>query len=1033
MSNLRSPAWQRFKQMPRLLRFSTYAVLAYAVYAIILGVIVPAVIEAKTAEIISQQLGRNVSVQKVTINPFLLKARIENFAIKEADDSDTFTRFDTLELQVNFWQSLLTLTPTVDHITLNAPQIALQRLNNGEHTRFNFSDMLDRLTSHRPPDDNSAQTSPSSGAIPAVRIQRLDIAGGKFQFHDDVTGAKLNYDDLNLNLTNFDSRASHQPDLDVPAPAQQANHYSLMIEGADQGQLALNGRFQLAPFQIDGSVELESVTLTPFWPFTADQMQASVTDGALSLSAHYQATEQDQGFHYQISQGQLQLRQLVISDREQPKIKLPALDIENAQLNGDTQQISMDAIHLKGLWADAHITDQGIDIEKIFNPEHVKTTDNQSAPEALQPGKGNDSSSPWVVSVGQFSLRDADINVQESVQSEGVFWRIAPLSVTTGPISSQLNEEVTYNIDMTLSSDTTTVPSQGRGQLSTQGTVNPQTLLADGELTLSQLDLSQVQPYLKPYVNLRLSQGKLSTQGQYRADNKGQVIYQGRAAIKDLLVKDALQQQPLVKWHNMAIDSMQFDTQSKSLNINTIAFDKPYAKVMIAKDKRTNIGDILVTDTRDSNTMPHSESAQSQPQPATSEGSQENAFAVTIKTMTFANGSAYFADNSLTPNFASGIELLHGSIRNLSSTPGTKAQVDISGKIDKYAPVSLKGEINPLIPNPYLDLNLIFKSVELTSVNPYSGTYAGYYIDKGQLSLALNYQLEENRLAGDNHLVIDQLQLGKPSESELATSLPVSLAIAILQDKDGVIDLGVQVSGDVNDPDFSFGSVIFKALSNVIVKAVTAPFSLLANLVGSDEELDHITFAFGDSSLSAEEQQRLDKLAKGLESRPQLILSIAASVSEHDDSRALAEQYIQQQLLQSSGLATLPDPFSPSRIVSSDSLTEAVKSLAETQLKLDLDEQRDKVINQLSTQANDTAPSDQQINTTLLMGLYNQLINAVNISHHQLQNLAEQRAKTIKTYLVDKAMVAPERVFLLDSKTRLRTEDSGAELSLDAK
>ena len=130
--------------------------------------------------------------------------------------------------------------------------------------------------------------------------------------------------------------------------------------------------------------------------------------------------------------------------------------------------------------------------------------------------------------------------------------------------------------------------------------------------------------------------------------------------------------------------------------------------------------------------------------------------------------------------------------------------MDLKGKIDKYAPVTLQGEINPLLQKPYLDLDLVFKSVELTTVNPYSGTYAGHYIDKGQLSLALNYQLQDNQLIGKNHLVIDQLQLGKPSESDLATSLPISLAIAILQDRNGVIDLGLEVSGDVDNPDFSF-------------------------------------------------------------------------------------------------------------------------------------------------------------------------------------------------------------------------------------
>jgi len=197
---------------------------------------------------------------------------------------------------------------------------------------------------------------------------------------------------------------------------------------------------------------------------------------------------------------------------------------------------------------------------------------------------------------------------------------------------------------------------------------------------------------------------------------------------------------------------------------------------MITEDKRTNIGELIRAEPLGDNSAAQSQTKQSQANEApqqtaakeknTAKTAADKAFKLDIGSIAIKSGSAYFADNSLTPNFASGIEGLEGKISHLSSTPGTKASVDIKGKIDKYAPVTLRGEVNPLLEKPYLDLDLVFKSVELTSVNPYSGTYAGYYIDKGQLSLALNYQLEDNQLKGDNHLVIDQLKLGKPSDSD---------------------------------------------------------------------------------------------------------------------------------------------------------------------------------------------------------------------------------------------------------------------------
>lgn len=1034
MSNVFSTMVQRFKHAPKALRYGTYALSAYGAYAFSLGVVTPWVLEAKVPEILGQKIGRAVMLRDVQINPFLLRARVNGFSIQESEGDHPFTQFEQLEVELSFWQSLFSLTPTVDHVTLLAPGIALERLTAGEQARFNFSDIVETLQANAQQEKTTETETATDSGLPAFRVGSIRIEQGQFQFDDAVTGARLQYQGLNLRLSQFDSQAYSLtlPD-DAPdkktALATAANHYDFMIEGADHSQLALKGQFQLAPLDVQGELSLNGLTLPPFWPFTADQMKASLTDGSISVSAHYQLAQRDDVLSYQINQGKFALNQLVISDNQTPKLKLPSLVVDDIALSSSTRTVDIGAIGIKELWVDAQFNRDGLDLTSLFSPQQPPASPAPVTKPASQAAPSDSSSAnAWLVRLNQFAMTDSDINVTERAQSSGVFWRIFPLSVATGAVSSDLSQPIDYDVALTLSSSTRAQPDNARGTLKAAGQFDANTLSTAGELTVEDFDLSQLQPYLKPYVNLNINKGKLSTQGRYAGNTQGQATYQGSSAVTNLLIRDTLQNQPLVKWQSMDIDSVDFNTEKNALKINTITFNQPYAKVTIAKDKRTNIGNIVVEKPASAT----SSASASQSVKVTTGSRGDNQLAIDIAAIKFNKGSAYFADNSLTPNFASGIESLQGSIRHLSSTPGTKAQVDIGGKIDKYAPVTLKGEINPLIEKPYLDLDLVFKSVELTSVNPYSGTYAGYYIDKGQLSLALNYKLDNNQLQGNNHLVIDQLKLGKPSESDLATSLPLTLAIAILQDKDGVIDLGVQVSGDVDDPEFSFGSVILKALGNVIVKAVTAPFSLLANLVGSDEELNHIDFAFGSAGLDSEQQDRLSKLAQALDSRPKLKLSIVASVSEAEDSQALAEAAVQQAMLEQSGLESLPDDFSASRIADSKPLTAAVESLASQQLGLSLGEERDKVEQQLTQHAQGKAITGEQIQTTLMLGLYNQLVNATDIDHNQLANLAEERAKAVKAYLVDEARVGPERLFLLDSRTRLKLENSGAELTVDA-
>ncbi len=1027
--------YTRFKSAPKFVRVSTYLSITYLTYAAAVGLIAPAVIESQAPKQIGQLLGREIQVEKVSINPFLLRAKIDNFAILESNRQQTFTQFKSLEVELNFWRSLFTLTPTVDHITLVAPQLRVENLGERDNAQFNFSDILQTLEQNAEQEARSTTETDhtqhsTASVIPAFRVNKVSMSQGRFQYTEAGNGANLAYRDLALQLDNIDSQAYT---LSLPQNGENnkdlttsANKYSLSLSGENQSAITLDGQFQLSPLEVKGDISIEHFALTPYWPFAKDQIEAKLTDGKFKFASQYHAKEVDGTFAYQTHQGRFELLNLTFNDQQTEKLKLPSLIVDGIELSSDTQTIDITDINMQGLWADAILQKNGLDLATLFSPKpknvnQTQTDDSQT--DSQEPS----TEQPWLVTLNQFVMNDSDFNLTEKMQSQGVRWRVFPMSLKTGQIQSDLQQPVNYDVALTLSSSTKQKPEKPRGKISTQGSVDVSQQLIDGKIAIYDLDLTQLQPYLTPYLNIKLTKGALTTQGQYNVNGPDNINVDASASIANLSIRDTIDREPLIKWNKMSVDSLRFNSAKNQLFINTISLNAPYAKVMITEDQTTNIGDLVVTQESGDSAYKPAKTVQ-----VSSKKDDSNPMSIIVKQVKFNNGSAFFADNSLTPNFASGIELLDGSIKNLSSTPGTKAIVDIEGKVDKYAPVTLKGEINPLIEEPYLDLALIFKSVELTSVNPYSGTYAGYYIDKGQLSLDLNYQLENNQLQGTNHVIVDQLQLGKPSDSSLATSLPITLAIAILQDRHGVIDLGVDVSGDVDDPDFSFGGVILQAFANVITKAVTAPFSLLADLVGADDELNDIAFQPGLATLDEQERLKIEKLAQALAERPILRVNVEGSVSAPEDSHALAEQQIQQSLLVNSGIETLPQPFSASRISEYSSLVDALEELAENQLQLDIDDERDKVESQLTEKAQSAEVSDEQIDTVLHMGLYNQLVTSTNIDNNKLSNLAANRAKAVKAYLVEEQSISPDRVFLLDSKTDLHTEKSGAELTVTA-
>ena len=274
------------------------------------------------------------------------------------------------------------------------------------------------------------------------------------------------------------------------------------------------------------------------------------------------------------------------------------------------------------------------------------------------------------------------------------------------------------------------------------------------------------------------------------------------------------------------------------------------------------------------------------------------AMPMAIGSVRVIDGSVNYADFWIQPNFAVGIQQLNGTIDGLSSDPKSRAKLKLEGKVDRYAPVSITGELNLMAATVYTDVKMSFKGLELTTMTPYSGHFAGYKIDKGKLSVDLSYKVDQRKLDAEQHFVIDQLQLGEAVESPDAVHLPLKLAVALLKDRNGVIDLPLPITGSLDDPQFKIGPIIWHALVNLLEKAVTAPFAALGRLFGGHgEDMKFIDFAPGSADLDASSKQKLDGLTKALQEHNQLQLDVPIVYSQELDGPVLAKQKLDQKLV----------------------------------------------------------------------------------------------------------------------------------------
>ncbi len=365
-------------------------------------------------------------------------------------------------------------------------------------------------------------------------------------------------------------------------------------------------------------------------------------------------------------------------------------------------------------------------------------------------------------------------------------------------------------------------------------------------------------------------------------------------------------------WKKLSSSSLALNLAPNSLSINELVAENPFGKVIIFEDRSINLKRIL-------REQPAAGEAAAAAAPAPASG-EADAFPVAVERVRIVGANAEFADLSLTPQFGTRMHDLGGVITGLSTRADTTAQVELDGKVDDYGSARVRGSVQPFRATDFTDLTLTFRNLEMTNLTPYSGKFAGRKIDSGKLSVDLQYKIKDRQLAGENKFIVNKLRLGERVDSPDAMKLPLDLAIALLEDSNGVIDLDLPVSGSLDDPQFSYGKIIWKAIVNVLIdldlpvsgslddpqfsygkiiwkaivnvltKLVTAPFRALGGLLGvSAEKLEAVAFDPGSSVLLPPEQEKLKQIAEGLAKRPALTLTVAPAFDPVADRRALQE------------------------------------------------------------------------------------------------------------------------------------------------
>ncbi|MGH8355769.1 MAG: DUF748 domain-containing protein, partial [Pseudomonas sp.] len=517
-----------------------------------------------------------------------------------------------------------------------------------------------------------------------------------------------------------------------------------------------------------------------------------------------------------------------------PLAKLARLDISEASLDLVKQQVIIGKLRSQNLeaWA-AREADGELDWQKLFAappsqpaapaPAGVEKTSAApmaaakpapAAPPATAAAPSAGPGKPWRVLLRDVQLRDYQIHLADRVPEQDVALAVGPLDLDLQDFDSLGQSPFTLKLD-------TGVGKQGRLEAAGQAQLSP--ISAKLQVSSRDLDLRLAQAYLEPFIRLELRSGLLGSELAVDLQSTAPLAFSvsGRAEVNQLHSLDTLKERDFLKWQQLALDGLSYQ-HGERLAIAKVSLLRPYARFIINEDLTTNIDDLLI---------PQPADAANNPPPADPPQPAAQALGIHIGAIDIDDGSANFADLSLTPDFATAIQQLNGHIGTLDNREPKPASVDVKGKVDRYAPVSIKGRLNPFDPLESLDIATRFQRVELTTLTPYSGKFAGYRIRKGRLNLDLHYRIEKGQLTAENKVLVEQLQLGEKVDSPDAVDLPIRLAVALLKDSEGKIAIELPVSGNLNDPQFSVLPIVWKTLRNLVLRAAQAPFKFIAGLV----------------------------------------------------------------------------------------------------------------------------------------------------------------------------------------------------------
>lgn len=364
------------------------------------------------------------------------------------------------------------------------------------------------------------------------------------------------------------------------------------------------------------------------------------------------------------------------------------------------------------------------------------------------------------------------------------------------------------------------------------------------DLQLSGFNLQSLLPYTRQSIALGAFEGVLNLNLQMQGSLKHILDFnlRGSAGVKGLNLLDA-EGRSMLACDTVDVGVRDLDLPQNRIELSRMVFDRPSIRIEYGRDSLDNFSRLVAQAAANASAEADRGEGVTESDAEVSFNGRTRDLRLIIDQLRIQGASLSYRDESLAAE---------PFVYDLTNVMFDASRFSLTGvnHITASAQLGQEGRFRFQYEGPITDLRnmkfqLLADRIAFADFSPYTVQMFGNEVTQGQLSVTMQAQTRDGRLSGQNRFILNDPKVEKKRHDVTPEmNIPFRAGMYILTDRDNVCDLDIPVSGNIDDPQFSYKRLIFRTLGKLIVKVCTSPF--------------RSGHSGGGASLSAEELLQLD-------------------------------------------------------------------------------------------------------------------------------------------------------------------------------